>query len=426
MTGAPARPILWDIYQEHLDEAGWLWGEWEASLDAAVYSIVDVAAGSEERLLAHLDGLVLGGAPVADKLLVPALAADEPGVVTAAAWSLVQAEDGDHQDKVVEAFAAGGPGAAAIGRALMLAPRADISRLIPVWEPGSPALRALILDIFAAREPEWVRQRVQAALLSGKLALVLAGLRAVRRFRDEVFKDHVQLSMQLDDPAGLRAALSAGLCLRLPVTWDVCRMAAEGKGEACWVPLALLASSPDPDHRAFVRARVADAEVAVDALWALGFSGDVEAADLLVASLDKAGAVSGEALSAITGVTVEGRLRKPGQSHGPDDEEVGIDDPAPVIRPEDALPEPEVEAMRSWWAGTRDRFKPGVRYLYGQPRSPETLRAALLSAPTWRRDLFALELAADPAARKVAAKVALPKLELKGWAKDQVQQLRSE
>jgi hypothetical protein len=29
----PARPILWSIFEEHLSEAAWLWGEWEQSLD---------------------------------------------------------------------------------------------------------------------------------------------------------------------------------------------------------------------------------------------------------------------------------------------------------------------------------------------------------------------------------------------------------
>jgi uncharacterized protein (TIGR02270 family) len=407
---------MWDIYEEHLDEAAWLWGEWESSLDSSVYSIADVAVGPEERLLAHLDGLVLGGAKVAEKLLLPALAGEEPGMVAAAAWALVQAEDADHQDKVIETLVAGAPAATAIGRALQLAPNADISRLIPHWEKGSPALRALIIDIFTPREPEWVRQRTQAALLSGKLALVSAGLRAVRSLRDEVFKDHVQLSMQLDDPTGLRAALSAGLCLGMTITWDVCRMAADANDDSCRFPLGLLAGSPDPHDRAAVRAKVAEPEVAPHALWALGFSGDLEAADMLVASLDNHGKVAAEALSAITGLAVDGPYRKPGETHGPDEPEVGIDDPPPEVRPEDPLPEPHVEAIRKWWAKERERFKPGMRYLYGQPRAPEVLRAALLGAPTWRRDFFALELAATKAA---------PTVDLRGWAKDQLKQLRS-
>jgi hypothetical protein len=78
-----APSVLWDVFQEHLDEAAWLWGEREASLDSPVYSIAEVAGSLEERVLAHLDGLVLGGKPVADKLLLPALAGDEPEHVPA-------------------------------------------------------------------------------------------------------------------------------------------------------------------------------------------------------------------------------------------------------------------------------------------------------------------------------------------------------
>lgn len=408
--------MMWDIYEEHLDEAGWLWAEWESSLDSPVYSITDVAVGPEERLRAHLDGLVLGGARVAEKLLVPALTGDDPGTVAAAAWALAQSEHADHQDKVIDALMVGGPTATAVARALRLAPRADISRLIPRWGEASPTLRGHIIDIFAPREPDWVRQRVQAALLSGKLALVSAGLRAVRSLRDEVFRDHVQLSMQLDDPQGLRAALSAGLCLGLKVSWEVCRMAAEAKDDSCRFALGLLASSADPSDRAAVRAKLADPMVASHALWALGFSGDLEAADLMVEALDRHGKVAGESLSAVTGLVVDGPFRKPGESHGPDEDEVALDDPPPTVRPEDALPEPQVDAIRKWWAQEREHFKPGLRYLYGHPRTPELLSTALLFAPTWRRDIFALELA--------DSRAGVPKLDLYGWAKDQLEQLR--
>jgi len=177
-----------------------------------------------------------------------------------------------------------------------------------------------------------------------------------------------------------------------------------------------LASSPDPNDRALVRTKVADPEVAVSALWALGFAGDVDSAEVLIEALEEAGQVAGEALSAITGVVVEGSLRKPGETHGPDQEEVGLDDPPPEVRTEDALPEPVVESLRDWWSKARGRFRPGMRYLYGQPRSPETLQAALTSAPTWRREIFALELA--------STKAGLPKVDLQGWANEQLKQLR--
>ena len=71
-----SRAVRWDICEEHLDEAAFLWDRGERALNAPNYAIGEVAVGPEERLLAHLDGLVLGGQPVADKLLLPALGDD--------------------------------------------------------------------------------------------------------------------------------------------------------------------------------------------------------------------------------------------------------------------------------------------------------------------------------------------------------------
>ncbi len=418
MAASLSRPPVWDICEEHLDEAAWLWGEWEASLDSAVYSLAEVAAGPEERLLAHLDGLVLGGVDVAEGLLVPSLASDEPGLVAAATWTLVEAEDADHQDKVFEALASAVPPVrAAMVRALGLSGRTDISRLIPLWEKGAPAVRAAVMELFSPREPGWVRERVQAALRSGNLALVSAAVRAVRDARDEIFKDHLQLAMQIEDPAVWRLAISAGLMLGSKLSREICRAVADTQGPAGRFALGLLASSSEPADRASVRAKLANPELMVDAIWALGFSGEVESADLILQSMERAGQVAGEAFSAITGIVIDGAFRKPGQPIGPDDDELAIDAPPPELRSENDLPEPALAAVQAWWAKERGRFNPGVRYLYGQPRSEASLRAALLNGPTWRREVFVVEAA--------LSKIDLPTLSLQGWAKDQIKRLLS-
>src|SRR6186713_3314527 len=90
------RPILWDIYEEHLDEAAFLLTQWEDAMKSAVYALPDVIVGPEERLAAHLDALVVGGKPVAEKLLFPALEGDDAGKIFAASWALLHAEDADH------------------------------------------------------------------------------------------------------------------------------------------------------------------------------------------------------------------------------------------------------------------------------------------------------------------------------------------
>jgi uncharacterized protein (TIGR02270 family) len=421
----PSRPIPWDIYEEHLNEAAWLWGNWEQALDSAVYALGDVAVGPEERLLAHLDGLVLGGQPVAQKLLLPALAGDDLGGMAAAAWALVQAEDADHQDAVIDALASAEPPTqTAIGRALYLAPRADVSRLVPLFNSGPPPVRALIFDVFGTREPGWVREHIDPAMRSGQPPLMAAALRAIRNLHERELLGYVDLASQSDDIAVRLEAMRTGLAFAVKTAWTECRTFAGGTGELSRLPLGLLATSPDPNDRAFVRGKALEPDAGMHALWALGFAGDADSADLLVQAMadKKKARVAGEAFSAITGLAIAGPLAKAGETQGPDVEEVADEDPPPAVQPEDFLPEPQVEAVKKWWDKERRRLVPGTRYTAGHPRSPATLRTAFQTAGSWRREVLLIEMAASVAN---LPKVSPPKVDLKGWAREQIKQLET-
>lgn len=418
MAGPLSRPLRWDIYQEHLSEAAWLWGAWADALDSPAYSLEEVAAGLEERLLAHLDSLVLGGAPVAEELVVPALASDDPGEVGAAAWVLLGAEDADRQDPAFERLAsADPPGQDAIWRALSLSPRADISRLIPFWFEGSPATQARVLDIFAPREPDWVRERLDPVFRSGQPELVAAGLRTVRSSHNAAFVEHVRLALGHPHPDVQREAMSTGLSLGLKETWALCRSVALTQGRPARLALGLLAVSPDAKDRAMVAERLSDPDAREHAVWAMGFCADVKAVDLLVQAMSDptAAKLAGEAFTAITGAPIAGGLAKSGDSTGPEVDEVKDDDPIPVGRPTDLLREPQVDAVARWWSKERSRYHPVIRYVQGQPRTTDALRAALVSAPTWRREILWTELA--------ISLVSPPKCNLGDWARNQIQQL---
>jgi uncharacterized protein (TIGR02270 family) len=412
------RQILWDIYEEHLSEAAWLWGEWEQSLDSPLYAIGDVASGPEERLLAHLDGLVLGGEPVAKKLLLPALAGEDAGEVAAATWALLQAEDADHQDAVIEALkAAPPPAVAAMARAISLSPAADISRLLPMWNDGAPAVQAMILDLVGPREPLWARERLDAMFRGGQPVAIVAALRAVRRARDRDFLEHVRMALPSPQPEVQRELLTTGLVLGLKETWTLCRSAAAAPGENRRLALGLLAISPDPKDRDFVRAKATEPETARDGVWALGFCADVPAVDALIQAManPETAKIAGEAFTSITGVPLVGILAKPGKTVGPEVQEVGPDDPPPVVRADDYLAEPNPEAVAKWWGRERARFNPVLRYLGGQPRNPDVLRPALATAATWRREVLSIEL--------TLSQVGAPGVALRDWAKNQIKQL---
>jgi uncharacterized protein (TIGR02270 family) len=410
MTARAIRPVAWDIYEEHLDEAAFLWTQWEDALGAANYILHEVIEGPEARLLAHLDGLVLGAKPVAERLLLPALASDEPERAAAAAWALIQAEHGeDYQDAVVQAWLNGEPKLArAIVRALGLCPRLDLSRIARLWTEAPAA----VFDLMSAREPTWAAARLEEALRAGEETLVAAALRALRRTPDRAWLGRVDEVLRRDLDEVKREAIVTGYVLGSAQALYACAHVELDRSPACRLPLALLATSGNETQRGIVLAATQSA-ARKHALWALGFAGDVAAADLLVDAMsdEKFAKVAGEAFAAITGIQLGGSLVVHGKTQGPGDDDVADDDPPPTVSPEDHLPLPAAAAVASWWQRRRSQFSTELRYCMGAPLTHSTLRAALLSASMWRREVLGLELARTTGAA--------PPVDMSAWAHEQ-------
>jgi uncharacterized protein (TIGR02270 family) len=408
------RPILWDIYEEHLDEAAFLWGQWERALVAAHLTLQDVIDGPEERLLAHLDGLVLGGKRVAEKLLFPALEDSDEGKVFAATWALVQAEDADHLDVVLEALPkAKAPARAAMGRALELSTaREDLPRRLAVfWEKSDPPVHGAILDALA-RDAKWTAEHLAGCLSEPDVTVQRAALRALRRMPDLPHHGRVEDLLRSEDVAVRQEAIATGYMMRVRGVGEACLREAQGTGDACRLPLALLALRGEAVDRELLMARLAVPEAKRHAIWAMGFLGDAATADLLVSMLDdeKVARVAGEALIAITGIVIAGSMVKPGVTKGPGVEDVGPDDEVPEALPEDLLLVPNAAAVRKWWARERGRFRVGTRYSRGEARESDKARDTLRLATMWRRGV--LSLAGDPATHSSVAQV-------RGWARAQ-------
>jgi len=420
LTAIPtARPIPWDIYEEHLDEAAFVWGAWEQSLDAANYTLDEVIAGPEERLLAHLDGLVLGGEPVAQKLLLPALADDDPGKVAAAAWALLQAEDADHLDVVLEAVATAEKREtrAAIGRAFELCHRTDrVRRLLPRLGASPPNVQAVIVAAVVAEvgaAPAAERGAGRGAVPGGELPLatllesrhpelLAAALRALRRAPDPELAPAVEAALGSPYVTVRDAAIEAGVVLGLKAAWRACNKLVARNAPGCKLALAVLALSGEAVDRATVMKRLEVEALRRDAAWALGFTGTLEAvaAALALAGDETIGAVAGDSFATITGATLAGDLVLVGQTDNtsppaPDDDDE--DAPLPVLRPEDDLPRPDPDHLRAWWAKAQSKadppFDPEQRYVGGRLLAGELVRAAIQTGPTWRRRIWCLELA---------------------------------
>jgi uncharacterized protein (TIGR02270 family) len=415
----PQRPVPWDLYQEHLDEAAFLWEQWESALGAANYTLPEVAEGPEARLLAHLDGLVLGGRPAAERLLLPALA-EEPARASAAAWALLAAEDADHLDTVLAALASAEP-PLALARAFALSAHPAISaRFTALWVHAEPRLRALILAVMETRDVPWASAQLPHTLTSPEPELLLPSLRLLRRAppRDPAALAYLEGALSSPQPAVREEAMGTGVALGSRTVWDACRREVV-LPHAGRLPMGLLAVSPLPSDRVTLHERLGDPTTCRNALWALGFAADLEAADaaLALCADQTLGPLAGEVFSTITGLVVDGPFRVAGKTVGPDVEEVAPDDAPPEVLPEDDLAAPNPEALERWWRQQRGRWRPGQRYLGGQPRTAESVRGALVEGAMWRRPVLAIELAMMTRAPVT--------VDLRGWSRDQLRALSS-
>jgi uncharacterized protein (TIGR02270 family) len=390
-----ARTILWEIYEQHFDEAAFLFGQFEDALVAANYTLDEVAEGPEERLAAHLDGLVLGGKPVADRLLLPALDGDEPAPAFVAAWSLLHAEDVDHLDTVLSVLADGTPPVRdAVARAFELAERVDVaSKVAPLWESDDPFVKRVVLDVLAWRHPTKASEHLRAAFDSRDAGLVAAALRLLRAAPDTAYTNDVAAAVDHAEPAVRVEALATAHALHVAVRAAAFRDVAASGADPSWTAMALLGLRDE----AAVQALVDEPEARRAAVWALGFAGTRTAGDRLVTLLEDeaTGAIAAEALSAMSGLVVSGSLARPAERQGVEvEEEVGLDDPPPEVRREDALPLARAPLVAHWWQTARSSIPERTPYLGGRPRGRDTLRAALAGGPMWRRGPIALELAA--------------------------------
>lgn len=392
MTDIPFEP-LWDVALEHLDEAEFLWEEWEASLVAPNYVLREVEDGPEARLLAHVDGLVVNGPLVAVRLLLPTL--DDPEAdkarVRAAALALLNTSGDAGLQAVLAAVHESRPQRPELARALECCERCPLVPLLgALLGDDDVDLRHTAARVLAYHG-EALPEVVSAMLASERPVDRALGLRVLPQLAEGTRHRRELLAALTNDDTDLRdAALTTGARLGLPQAWGVARDLVAAADPAAGQALLLLALRGDPADYAAIAAATTNEALRGRALWALGFLGTIEAVELAFPFLeDEAHArLAGEVVTAITGVDLQDAdlTRAP-----PEDESL-------EHRPEDDLPLPDAMRLLVWWRGRRADFAADQRYLGGKARDEAALREALREGPMRKRaaHLLALQLGAPP------------------------------
>lgn len=400
LTG-PREDLLprWDIFEEHLSEAAFLWSRRDRCLLSPRFDLAETGL-EEARLVAHLDALAEAGDAVTRKLLVPALEEEDPEHLSTAAYVLLAQRGAEASRLLQEALGAGDTARhAAIQRALELWEGPGwVERLSPLFTAPLATSRALAVEVAAFHDEVPDADAVAALATHADAGVRRSALRSAWVLPDAVRAAFVPAALAAPEASVRLAGVELGLLGGMRTAWAACR---ELSRTSCperaqaWLLLALGGGDTDLE----VVLRGLDAEQSrPQALWALGFSGRLAAADACIQALRAEpliAALAAEAFSAITGLPIEGRHAVPHPEEAPELpplEEEDLDaDLTP--KPERDLPLPAPDTIAAWWRSARKQFEPQTRYLLGQPFSKSVLLSALTRAPMRRRHALALELA---------------------------------
>jgi uncharacterized protein (TIGR02270 family) len=383
-------PICWDIAEEHLDEAAFLRQLWEQSLHSPEYSLTEIAQGPEERMLAHLDALVVGGSRVARKLLLPALMSDEADTVFAAAFALLASEDGDFLREVLQALEENeAKPRAAVRRALGLAPVA-VERLKAAAAQSGPIQHDLLLVLAYRRIDGGLRLDGPAA--SSDATLRSSALRLAPLLPGRLETSLVEQALASSEPDIRSAALESGCILGVRGALSSVQSTVKSGGPGYGAAALLLGLSGEEGAVAALAPGATGSKGQVDSIFALGFTGRASAVEALLPLLgqEKLAPLAAEAIAAITGLPIAKQFAKPSKPWTSESKDEEKDEP---FGPAADLPQPEPAAIAEWWRREGKKFDPRLRYFRGRPWSPDVLLKELESGPARRRAGLALDAA---------------------------------
>ena len=223
----PPSLVYWDVMEEHLDEAEFLFEQRRTALASPLFTLDHLSLRLEGRLAAHLDGLAIGGPAVAERLLYPLLEETSSSERTTAA-TLVLLGSGDRNDwrEVLEAVSsADNPKLrGAISKAIELydAPHFETVLEDAFEYARSPRERAALLDAMADRHLD--PGESLAECLDAKFqGLVIAAVRTAGNAGRQDLRDRVEQHLGSTDSELLVTTIEAGLSLGSHEAWAACR-----------------------------------------------------------------------------------------------------------------------------------------------------------------------------------------------------------
>jgi uncharacterized protein (TIGR02270 family) len=359
--------LLLDLLAEHLEEFQFLWTLREQALWSPLYKPAKLAE-LEERVEAHVEGLLLGGEHL-PPLVREHLAADDPVEAFCAAYVLLRTNAVEAREEVLAAFVkAKGGQLIGIRQALCHTPVAPVLQRLRQLLSAPPA--PLPIDVTAAVAEvlgfhgrlELRTQQMDSFLKHADAPVRLSGWRAAQ-FTMPRSPDTYQAGLRDPDPRVRRQALLAAVWARQEWLLGHCRrfvaFAAPEHAEELLL-LAILGKLTDLQN---VLSVGMSAKLGPRRLQVLGAFGHPSVMEIVLAGLESkdplTAVAAGAAFTKMTGVDIDSGPRvalPPADDSKPDEFDQEFLD-------EVKLPDPS--SARVHWAKVKGTFARGTRWCRG-------------------------------------------------------------
>lgn len=393
--------ILIDIIEEQLEEADFLCQQRGNALGDRVYDLGRLA-DLEERLLAHLDGLLFAE-PDAWDLLKLKLTKGERGEAFAAAFvAFATGETGYRNELTAALDQAEGPALEGITEALRHSPSSDAEpTLRSRLAAAKPCVRSIALDVLSFRRAAIDAKQLELSLLDNDPAVVVAAVTAVGRLRIRPLVSRVDGLLGSDNPHVRRAAMTAALVVGSEKALAHCRAVIKTKGEEVTDALTLIGVAGQAEDIGLLVETLNQSELARSAASALGWLGYASTVDALIPLVadPNLSRLAGEAIARITGLNLEKdhlvatTPPPPTSTTATLSTTLAADDDDVVEDPDEGLPWPDQGRLMYWWKTNAARFAATTRYRNGKPYSQQVLIDILHNGPLPDRHHAAYELA---------------------------------
>ncbi len=395
--------IITDILEEHLEEADFLWQQRENALEDRAYTLAGLAE-LEERLLAHLDGLTLGGQE-AWALLEPKLAGAEPGEVFAAAFVALESRDPKRIGLIQKALSEANDAVlSGIRHALRHASFPDIEKVVqPLLASGKGALQAAAIDVMSFRRMDIKTDLLRAGLSAKDPLLIAASANAAGRLRRVELKRDVESAWENSSPSVRLESIKAGLLLNDETVMNRCRKAVLERSEKAEEAVVFVGLAGRKEDEPLLVDALGAPSLVRNAIHSLGLLGNVSAMEALIRCAEdpKLARPTGEAIRNLIGVDLQEEdlvVAETGKTEveasvGKNVEERVEEEDEFEIDPDEDLPAPDPSKMAQWWQKNASQFEKGERYRKGYPYSLQGLMNTLQTGTLPERHQTSIELA---------------------------------